>query len=269
MELKNKHVLITGGSRGIGEAYAYSFHKAGAKLSLLARESDSLHLVAKRVEGTAYTADLRNVEQIRNVIPRVEKHSGPIHILVNNAGLAKPKRFIDYSDQEIESIFFVNLIAPVLLTKSLIPRMIERGFGHIVNISSIGAIISIPGLTPYCSSKAGIPHFTACLRTELIDTPVKTTLVELSDIKGGGTLKEMNFVNVYPLTRQFNDLAHRLRLTVETPREVVADRVVEAVIKERVHVRIPTRLAPFFIMSELPRLIAERIWQRFGNKAFS
>ncbi len=260
MNLKNKHVLITGASRGIGESLAYSLHREGAKLSLVARMSNSLKMVAEKTEGKAYPADLSSIAEVSQLPQRIQDDSGPIDVLINNAGIAKPKRFFDYSDEEFETIMRVNLLSPILLTKAIVPSMIEKGFGHVVNISSVGGIVPMPGLAPYCSSKAGLAHFTACLRIELKGTPVKTTLAELASIKGGHTMEDFK---TYQPTIRFDEISHKLKMTVDTPKEVVADKIVEALKKEKAHVRIPTRIAPYFMMAEFPRCVAEKTWQHY------
>jgi short-subunit dehydrogenase len=263
MDPKDQHVLITGASRGIGEALTHSFHKAGAKLSLVARNSQALKNVTENVEGSAYPTDLSDINQTEKLIQRVEEESGPIHILINNAAVASPKHFTDYSTEEIVSIFNVNVLSPIILVKALVPRMIHRGCGHIVNISSIGAAVPAPGLLPYCSSKAGLGHGTSVLRMDLRNTPIKITLVELSNITGGGTLDEMRSEEAYPPSRRYMEIAGNFRLSVDTPRSRVADAVVDAVRGDRKHLRIPTRLAPLFMMAEFPRWFTESLFNRY------
>lgn len=264
MDPKDRHVLITGASRGIGEALAHSFHDAGAKLSLVARNSPALNKVTEIVEGTAYPTDLSDIEQTGKLISRVEEESGPIHILVNNAAVASPKHLTEYSIEEIVSIFNVNLIAPIILVRELVPHMIQREIGHIVNVSSIGAVVPAPGTLPYCSSKAGLTHSTSVLNMDLRNTPIKTTLVELGPIAGGGTLDEMRSNGAYPPTRRIFEITSNLRLSVDTPRSRVALAVVDAVRGDRKHVRIPTRLAPFFMIAEFPRWITESLYNRYS-----
>ena len=133
------------------------------------------------------------------------------------------------------------------------PRMLRRGGGHIVNISSGAGAVVFPGLVIYSASKAALSHFTAGLRADFRGLPIRTTLVEL-----GPVLTEMlaQTEDYEPTAKSF-DRAYRLRAVVKVSREKVADEVVRAVQKDRRHVRVPKRSAGFPMIAEAPRRAAE------------
>src|SRR5205807_3407873 len=155
MELAGKRVLVTGASRGIGQALAERFTAAGARVALVARSEGPLKELASRLGGTAHPADLGDLEVVDGLIHRVEADGGPIDVLVNNAGLGLASEFVKTDPADIEQIYRVNLLAPVQLTRSVLPGMLSRGSGHIVNVSSMAGTAVFPGLVAYSSTKAG------------------------------------------------------------------------------------------------------------------
>jgi NAD(P)-dependent dehydrogenase (short-subunit alcohol dehydrogenase family) len=112
MELRGKRVLITGASRGIGEAFAHAFTGAGATVALVARTEDSLRALAAKLGGTAHPADLSDSTQVATLVQRVEDEAGPVDVLVNNAGIESTAGFADAPDDELRRVTEVNYLAP-------------------------------------------------------------------------------------------------------------------------------------------------------------
>lgn len=146
MNLRGRRVLVTGGSRGIGAALARGFRDRGAELALVARPSEDLDRTTSSVAGRAYPCDLADADAVAGLVARVEE-DGPIDVLVNNAGISGVGWFADRTHEEIHRLLDVNLRAPMLLTRDVIPGMLARGSGAIVNVSSMAAVFSPPGLT--------------------------------------------------------------------------------------------------------------------------
>src|SRR4051794_19184218 len=164
MELRDRRVLITGASRGIGEALAHRFAEAGATVALVARSVEAIEKLAADLGGSAHPADLSDTGQTNDLIARVEAEAGPVDVLVNNAGIDNTKGFADYTADELERMVQINFTVPMELSRQVIPRMLQRRRGgHIVNISSLSACGQYPGLTVYSATKAGLSHFTAGL----------------------------------------------------------------------------------------------------------
>ncbi len=253
MELRGKRVLITGASRGIGESLAHAFAGAGATVALVARSKDAVETLAAELGGTAHPADLSDRTQVATLVNQVEDEAGPIDVLVNNAGVGTPADFANAPSEHLRHMTEVNYLAPAELCRQAIPRMLGRGGGHIVNVSSMADCAVFPGLVAYSASKAALSQLTAGLRADLRGLSIGTTLVELGPIPTD-MLAE---VESYQPTAESFRRTYRMRLTVDVPREKVADEVVDAVRKGRRHVRIPKRAAIFPMLSEAPRRTVE------------
>jgi short-subunit dehydrogenase len=253
MELRGKRVLITGASRGIGESLAHAFAGAGGTVALVARTDDALRTVAAELGGTAHPADLSDPTQVATLFDRIEDEAGPIDVLVNNAGIGTAAYFGDASGDHLRRITEVNYLAAAELCRQAIPRMLGRGGGHIVNVSSMADCAVFPGLVAYSASKAALSHFTAGLRADLRGLSIGTTLVELGPIPTDLLAEATDYE---PTADSFSRF-YRIRLAVDVPRETVAGAVVEAVQRGRRHVRLPKRAAVFPMLCEAPRRIAE------------
>lgn len=249
-------MVITGASRGIGESLARAFSDAGATVALVARNQEALQSLAAELGGTAHAADLSDPEQVASLIARIEREADPIDVLVNNAGVENASAaFTSAPDGDLQYVTQVNYFAPAELCRQVIPLMLTRGGGHIVNVSSMGGCVAIPGLTAYSASKAALSHFTAAMRADLRGLPIGTTLVELGPVPTEMLAK----ADEYEPTRRSFQRAYRLQLVVDVPRETVAAKVVEAVAKNRRHVRVPKRAALFPVLAEAPRRTMELV----------
>jgi uncharacterized protein len=254
MDLAGSRVLITGASRGIGEALARRFATSGARVALVARTETAIKDLAAELEGTAHPADLADPHDVRGLVERIEGDGGPVDVLVNNAGTEDPGRFDEQSADDVERAFRVNLLTPAELCRQVLPGMLRRGRGHIVNVSSLAGTGVFPGLVAYSSTKAGLTQLTAGLRAELRGTPVGTTVVEL-----GPVLTDMLArAEAYPPTREAFDRFYRLHLLVPgVSAEDVASDLVAAVRSGRRHVRHPKRAIAFPLLAEAPRRAVE------------
>lgn len=254
MELRGKRVLITGASRGIGESLAHAFAGAGATVALVARNQDVIRALAAELGGTAHPADLSDPTQVATLVSQVEDEAGSIDVLVNNAGIGTPAAITDAPAEHLRQVTEVNYLAPAELCRQAIPRMLGRGGGQIVNVSSMADCVAFPGLAAYSASKAALSHFTAGLRADLRGLAIGTTLVELGPVPTD--LLAEGLEGYAPTAEAFRRF-YRMRLAVDVPRETVAHEVVEAVQKGRRHVRIPKRAALFPMFCEAPRRTVE------------
>jgi len=255
MELAGRRVLITGASRGIGRALATQFAAAGARVALVARSEAPLKELADRLGGTAYPADLCDPDQLAGLIDRVEA-DGPVDVLVNNAGVDRAGFIHEISAADVETLYRLNLIAPVELCRQLVPRMLDRARGHVAVISSMAGVGSYPGYSIYASSKAALNHFTACLRADLKGKPVGTTLVEVAFVVPTEMAEN---VKANPGIRKAADRFYSLHTLVDVPIDKLTAEVVNAVRHGRRHVRLPRRLAPLSLLGEAPRRSVEML----------
>jgi len=182
MEIRDRHVLVTGASRGIGEAIAREFESRGARVSVVARSAGPLDALAKELSGYALPADLFDPAQVNGLIARAEEMGGPVDILVNNAGMEYTKNFLETTEREIDDVIRLNLNVPLQLSRLVLPGMRDRRRGHILNISSMAANGGFGGMTVYCASKAGLSHGTRVLRQDLKGTGVKLTTLEVGPV---------------------------------------------------------------------------------------
>lgn len=256
MELSGARVLVTGASRGIGEALAVGFAEAGATVALVARDSVAITALATALRGSAHPADLGDPAQVSSLIARIEEEAGPVDVLVNNAGIQSSGYFATSSAEDLRRATEVNFLAPAELTRQAVPRMLRRGRGHIVNITSFAATVPMPGLVAYSASKAALAQFTAAVRVDLRGLPIGTTLVALGIVP-----TEMAGNDGYGLTAQAAGRLCRARLLGSVSRERVAAEVVAAVRSGRRHVRLPRRAAILPAVAEAPRRAGEVLYR--------
>lgn len=253
MELDGRRVLVTGASRGIGEAIAGACAAAGARVALVARSADRLEELAGRWGGTAHVADLADAAQVDGLVARAEAEGGPVDVLVNNAGFDLGGPLVAAEPAELDRLFQLNLVTPVQLTRQVLPGMLARGRGHIVNVSSLAGVGAFPGLAAYSATKAGLTHFTAGLRADLRGRPVGTTVVELGPVPTDMLARVGDY---RPIEASFERF-YRLQMLTDVPVGAVGDAVVDAVRRRRAHVRLPRRAGMNAMLAELPRQIVE------------
>ncbi len=249
MDLTGKRVLITGASRGIGEALAVRFAGAGARVALVARSAAPLEALAGRLGGTAHPTDLGDPAQVDGLVDRVESEGGPVDVIVNNAGIDRTGDFATQQAGDIEAVYRLNLLTPVELCRQAVPRMLARGHGQIVNISSLSGLAPFPGMALYSSSKAGLSAFTAGLRLDLRGTPILTTLVELGPVRTA----LLDSVNTYGPTRASFERSYRTGMMVDTPVAKATAAIVNAVTRGRQYVVLPKRAIPVALLAQAPR----------------
>jgi short-subunit dehydrogenase len=258
MKLAGRRVLLTGASRGIGAALARELTTRGATLALVARTSAALDDVAAAVGGIAYPADLSELTAIPRLVEQIEA-DGPIDVLINNAGVSYVGWYLDRTVAEIDQIMTVNLLAPMHLCRALLPRMVERRRGHVVNISSMAAVIAPPGLASYSASKAGLSHFTAGLRADLRGEPIGFTTVHLGSVS---TDMDDEARSYGPL----RDLAGRSKGRDITPMPVFVAAVLDGIEKDKAEISVPKAMAPLAGATNLPRRVGRLVFSRTAAK---
>ena len=259
MNLNGARVIVTGASRGIGEKIAQECAAKGARVAVVARSEEKLAKLAADIGGDAYAADFGDWRAVSPLVRRIEA-DGRVDVLVNNAGVDLTGRLTDLDERAIVQLYDVNLVAPVLLTRAVLPGMLERGRGHIVNVSSVAGTNALPGVAPYSSSKAGLSHFTAGLRADLKGTPVTTTLAEIGPVESA----MMDSLRAHEPTRRALARLRKLRVTVDLDMDAVVAAIVDAIETDRRHVRLPKRNVVFPLLAEAPRRLTE--WMLAGLK---
>jgi len=182
MNFKDKVVLITGASSGIGKESAIEFAKLGAKIVLVARRKEKLEQVAdelKKFNVTILTCqcDVSNKDQVKEMSKTVLEKFDSVDILVNNAGFAIYGSVSDLTIDEIESQMATNYFGMIYCIKNFLPSMLGKQSGHIVNVASVAASFGLPGIASYCASKFAMLGFSEGLKHELKNTGVGITVV--------------------------------------------------------------------------------------------
>ena len=181
----DKIVLITGASSGIGEGCARRFASAGARLILNSRSADRLHSLATElsekygVECYVMPFDVRDRNAASAALEALPENWQDIDILINNAGLAiGVDKEHEGNLDEWETMIDTNIKALLAMTRLVVPGMVERGRGHIINIGSIAGDAAYPGGSVYCATKAAVKALSDGLRIDLVDTPLRVTNVK-------------------------------------------------------------------------------------------
>ncbi len=179
---KDKVVLITGGSRGLGLVLARTFAGEEAKIAICARNAEELSrakqdLEKRGAEVFETVCDVRNQSEVNRMIEAVCKHYGQIDVLINNAGVIQVGPLEDQTQKDFEDALAVHFWGAYFTMSAAIPKMRTRGAGKIVNIASIGGKISVPHLAPYCASKFALVGLSGAVRVELAKDNIQVTTV--------------------------------------------------------------------------------------------
>jgi 2-dehydro-3-deoxy-L-rhamnonate dehydrogenase (NAD+) len=166
--LHGRVALVTGAGRGIGAGIASRLHAAGARIAVFDRDRESAREIASLLDGLALVGDVCNPAQVAQAIDQAEAKLGALSILVNNAGITgRTDHSWNLDPDEVRQVFEINVMGPFLFCKTLVPRLIERGYGRIVNVASIAGKEGNPTLLPYSASKAAVIAMTKSLAKEL------------------------------------------------------------------------------------------------------
>ncbi|MBM7646150.1 short-subunit dehydrogenase [Scopulibacillus daqui] len=249
--LKNRKIIITGASSGIGKEMAIIAASRGAVPILLARSLDKLQMIQRHIHHDydivpdIHSLDVSDSDAVRLVFNEmIEKHKD-IDALINNAGFGVFDYFSEASPDDIKRMFEVNVIGLMVCTRMLVPYMLKRNRGHIINVASIAGKLATPKSTVYAASKHAVLGFTNGLRMELAKTNIHVTAVNPGPIR-------TNFFDIADPSGQY--IANVSRYIVEP--EQVAKRVVNVIGTNTREVNIPwtmnagARLYQFF-----PRLV--------------
>jgi short-subunit dehydrogenase len=182
MSFRNKIVVITGASSGIGAASCVEFAKKGASIVLVARRKEKLEEIKKTLakfntKTMICQCDVSQKSLVQKMSKDVLDEFGKIDVLVNNAGFAIYGSVSDLTVEQIEAQMATNYFGMVYCTKSFLPKMLEQNSGHIVNVASVAASFGLPGIASYCASKFAMLGFSEGLKHELHGTKIGVTVV--------------------------------------------------------------------------------------------
>jgi NAD(P)-dependent dehydrogenase (short-subunit alcohol dehydrogenase family) len=172
VDLSGKTAVITGASRGLGEAMAIALSASGAKIALVARDVKRLEAVRDRIRSTGgsaalFAGDVTKEDEVAAIATEVRNQFGPPQILINNAGTNIRKSLVDFTLDEFRSVLDSSLISTFLMCRAFVPGMMGSGYGRILNMTSIMSHVSLPGRTAYSSAKTALLGLTRALSQEL------------------------------------------------------------------------------------------------------
>ena len=199
---KDKTVIVTGGSQGVGAATARRFADAGANVVIVARSKKNLEIMAQELRPKArvetVTMDVSDVDACTNLFKKAEFEFGNVHVLINNAGIHERGPAESVSIDDLGLMIDVNLRAPIILSRLALPYLKQAGGGAIINVASLAGRTAVPGAATYSATKFGLRVFTMALAEELKGTPVKIAVVSPGPIDTGFIMS--NIDNVTDLT---------------------------------------------------------------------
>jgi short-subunit dehydrogenase len=245
--------LITGASRGIGRAVAHAAVGRGARVGLVARSGEELAVLRDRLGGRSVAAiavaDLTDAAQLARAFDTIDGELGNIDVLVNNAGIGSWGPFVDTPAAELDRVVALNLVAAMRLTRLVVPGMIRRRRGHVVNVGSVAGRLGAPFEAVYSASKFGLTGFTEALAIELRPFGVGVSMV-----------------NPGPVATGFASPAASHR-TPRWPRAVAPERVAAAVVSIVEDGRLERAVPRWLRVADALRTIAPFTYTRGAARA--
>jgi 3-hydroxy acid dehydrogenase/malonic semialdehyde reductase len=231
-EQSGQTVVLTGAAGGMGRAITEALLESGRRVVLVDRDAKALQELAATVGNAVFPiqldiSDAKAVDGLPDAIPAQFK---PVEILINNAGhdIGGRTRFDVGSPDDWSNIIQTNLIGLMRVTRAILPGMVERNAGHVVNISSINAVRIVPDMAAYSTSKAGVHMFTETLRGELAETAIRVTELQPGLTRTniiltryrGDTQKEKDYFDQFKLALEPADIARSIVFALDQPAHV-------------------------------------------------
>ena len=262
--LRGANAIVTGASRGIGVYIARALAAEGVNLALAARSVEELETVRAEMEALGVRAiaircDVAQAADRAELIRRTEAELGSIDILVNNAGIERVARFDEALESDIVDTLTINLEAPMLLTRAIVPGMLARKRGHVVNIASGAGKVGIAYGSSYCASKHGLVGFTNALRSEYRGQPVGFSVVCPGFVTDVGIYDRWDRKGI-----------HAPRIAGTSKPEKVAKVVLSCIRRNRAEVMVNTPpVRPLVVLANIAPSIVPGMLHRLGySKVF-
>ena len=225
-QIKDQVALITGAGRGIGKATAIAFAKEGVNVALLARTQENVDAVAAElaqygVKTIALAVDVTDLAAVEAAVAKVTETLGAVDILVNNAGVSKFGKFLDLTPEEWFTIINVNVMGVYNVTRAVLPQMLERNTGDIINISSTAGQKGAPITSAYSASKAAVIGMSESLMMEVRKSNVRVVTLTPSTVATDMAV-ELNLTDGdTDKVMQPEDLADLIVTSTKLPKRVV------------------------------------------------
>ena len=252
MKWNGSVAVVTGASRGIGKAVVQAAAARGAQVGLISRTEDELRALLEEVggRGAIATADVADRAQVERAIAQIEGKLGPIDILVNNAGIGAWGAFVDTEVDAFEKLMRVNYLGTIYPMKAVLPGMIARGRGHIVNVASIAGRIGAPFESAYSATKFAVAGLSEAVAIELIPHGVGLSIINPGPVK-----TEFFEARGHPYTRK-------------TPKPLSAERVARDVIAVVERNKFETFLPRWLRSALITRVMSGPLFKAGTARAF-
>ena len=248
--LQDMHVAITGGARGIGAATAERLRREGALVTLGDIDAGTVEATAARLGAVGLGLDVTDRESFTAFIDAAEQAQGPLDVLINNAGIMPIGPFLDEPDEVARRQFDINVHGVILGMKIVLPRMLARGHGHVVNLASAaGRMASLPGEATYVATKHAVVGLSEAVRCELEGTGVTVTTVlpNLADTRLGSGMRAARGMKKLGVNQ-------------------IADAIVDGLRERRAEVYVPRSLRPLTVLDlALPRRPRRAVHRAFAS----
>ncbi len=215
------HVAITGASSGIGAALVAEFARNGAAVTMVSRRQADMEALAAQVGGKTqiFAVDLRDTQRVCDWLAPAAARFGPIDVLINNAGVQMVEPAEEHDPAELEAMIALNLVTPLRLTRAVLPEMIQRGGGTIVDVASVAGLAPTPGMWGYNATKAGLAAASESLRGELRGSGIQIITVYPGPVDTpmgrAGYAAYPDWVRRLFIYGQSDVLARRIRAAIE------------------------------------------------------
>ncbi|MYD92575.1 MAG: SDR family NAD(P)-dependent oxidoreductase [Chloroflexi bacterium] len=250
MDIAGSTALVTGASSGIGRAVAIALAGSGAQIVGLGRDVPALRSLAAATGATVLKVDLESADELERFVEHSLPDLPPVDILVNCAGSGRYGPLAEHGAEDIDRLLDVNVRAPIALTKAVLPGLVQRGHGRVVNVASIAGRLGVPNETVYSASKGALAVFSRALDAELGNTGVGVTVVL------PGAVQTSFF--------ERRGAPYDRRWPRPLPPERVARTIVRAITRDKSEVVVPGWLRiPIWLQATLPGLYG-RLERWFG-----
>lgn len=265
MKIANKVFVVTGGGNGIGRQLVLQLVARGAHVAIVDISEESMKETVRLAGAlgnkiSTHIADIADIPTVEALPEKIIAVHGSVDALINNAGIIQPfVKVVDLTYAQINRVFHVNFTGLMVMTKSFLPYLLKRPEAHLVNLSSMGGFLPVPGQTIYGASKAAVKLFTEGLHSELLDTNVHVTLVFPGAIKTNIT------VNSGLMTQEQADKQDSGQFKMTEP-DVAAQTIISGIEKNAYHVFIGSDSKMMnFLVSVAPERAAKLIFDQMKS----
>lgn len=261
MSLKQKKIIITGASTGLGKQIAFSAARQGAALILLARNREKLSAVASEClqmgapTARYYEVDLQSAEQIDGFLDELQVEKIVADILVNNAGHGYNQDFLSLDFTLARAMFEVNVLALMYLSQKIVMQMLSKGSGHIINIASLAGKVASPQSAVYAASKAAVISFSNSLRLELKPMNIQVSTVNLGPM-------DTSFFDDFDPDKKYLQRVEMIALQPDR----VADKVIQLMNNPKRELNLPVSLHIATRLSQICPALSEWVIERLNIK---